>query len=83
MRWLLYCAAVWSLMLMISGPASACGTRRVLYIDVSGTHRIVEEPITLNGEILRACGGGKIVYTDPASGRKFVVDRIVDQTKAR
>ena len=82
MRGLFYCSAIWSMTLMITG-VSACGTRTVLFIDASGNHRVVEEPITINGQMVRSCGGGKVVYTDPASGKKFVVDQIIDRTKTR
>lgn len=55
----------------------ACGLKRVLYIDSSGTKRIVDEPMMIKGEYLRSCGGSKVAFIDPVTGEKIIVDAIV------
>lgn len=57
--------------------AFACGARKVLYIDVFGNKRIVNEPVMHNGQYLRSCGGSKIAYIDPITGEKIIVNSIV------
>lgn len=70
-------------LLATSTASTACGSRRVAYVDPAGGVRVVNEPVRVHGAIVRSsCAGRGFTYVDKRTGRQYVVDKVV-HTRSR